>query len=695
MAMALMLCLIPWGHARAATVGEGKCGDNLTWKLSDTGVLTISGEGDMDHYNEGNGYPPWWRLKVKSLVVKEGVTSIGNYAFDIPSNLTSVTLADSVTYIGRYAFGDCGLKTIDLPANLKTIDDYAFVTNKLTEIKLPSKLKTIGAGAFSSNPLESVTIPASVTFIGNEQGSPFSGITSLKEIKVSSKNKNYCAVDGVLFNKDKTELIQYPLGKSGSSYTIPSSVDKIGDEAFSSVTLKQITIPKGVKEIGRSAFHYAHKLTEVEIPSTVKSIDPTAFDVCYALKKFTVSSDNKYYTAKSGVLFNKDLTELLFYPVSKITREYAVPDTVEHINGGAFRQNDYLFTLTLSKNLKSMGGYIVEGCDSLNAVIFRGDAPECAYYDYVFSWDGNLAYYPYNNATWTQNVLDKFQDNNTFYAYDPKMKITGLKASNNSTSGQIKLSWDAVEGATKYWIFKSKKEYGEYWYVGSTSKTSFTDTSNYLAFDGPPDPGEKYYYRVQAVTADSVFSLNSDAVGRTCNLPRVTVTAKNTASSGKVKLTWKKVNGAKGYAVYRATKEDGTYKKLDTVTATSFTDSTGKVGTRYYYKVVALHKNSSADSAKSTAVARNRDLSRPDVTAKLSSGNVKLTWETVSGAEKYKIYRATSKDGEYTSIKTTTKRTYTDKSVKNGKTYYYKVKAIHTNSGANSAYSSVASVKVK
>ena len=247
----------------------------------------------------------------------------------------------------------------------------------------------------------------------------------------------------------------------------------------------------------------------------------------------------------------------------------------------------------------------MEGCNNLSAVIFKGDAPKCEFPRYIFSWDGNLVYYPANNKTWTKEVVDLFNEENLMRAYDPKMPAPVVTASNNYTTGQIKLSWGAVEGAASSWVFKASKEDGEYSYIGSTKKTSFTDKSNHLEFDGRPDPGEKYYYKVAAVTEDYVFSLDSNTVARTCNLPRVAVTAKNT-SSGKVKLSWKSVSGARKYTVYRSTKENGTYKKIGSTEKASFTDSTGKVGKRYYYKVVADHKNTAANSAKSKAVSAKR-----------------------------------------------------------------------------------------
>lgn len=174
--------------------------------------------------------------------------------------------------------------------------------------------------------------------------------------------------------------------------------------------------------------------------------------------------------------------------------------------------------------------------------------------------------------------------------------------------------------------------------------------------------------------------------------------ASNVESSGKIKLTWAAVPGADRYEVYRATSSSGAYKKMFTATGTSYTNTTAVAGKLYYYRVKAIcDADASSNSAFSAKVSRRCDLARPSVKASLTSSKaVKLTWAKVEGADRYKIYRATSKNGTYTRIYTTTKSTFTNKSVASGKTYYYKVKAIYDdNSAANSAYSTVVYKKVQ
>ena len=155
--------------------------------------------------------------------------------------------------------------------------------------------------------------------------------------------------------------------------------------------------------------------------------------------------------------------------------------------------------------------------------------------------------------------------------------------------------------------------------------------------------------------------------------------------------------GASKYEIWRATSKNGTYTKLYTTSYTSYRNTTSKAGHTYYYKVKAIAERTSyANSAFSSVVSRTCDCARPNVKISLSNGDPRLTWSAVSGADKYIIYRATSKNGTYTKVYTTSNKSYTNTSAKAGKTYYYKVVAVsNMSSYANSAYSSIVSIKAK
>ena len=168
------------------------------------------------------------------------------------------------------------------------------------------------------------------------------------------------------------------------------------------------------------------------------------------------------------------------------------------------------------------------------------------------------------------------------------------------------------------------------------------------------------------------------------------------ASSGKIKLSWEAVEGAKEYKVYYSTSKEGTYKRLTTTANTSTTHISAVPGTTYYYKVMAVHEKSAANSAYSASKYRTCDLAWPEVEITLTAnGNPRLTWNAVEGAVKYEVYRSTKRGYNYSKLSTTTKTSLTNTSVVEGTTYYYKVRAIHTNTSANSAYSTVVSIEAK
>ena len=167
--MALVMALLLTAGCALAEQ-SGACGDNLTWRLDDAGLLTISGSGDMDNYVYVQDPAPWYdsRAEILSVTVNEGVTSIGDAAFMECSNLMSVTLPSGVRSIGDCAFDACSsLESVTLPSGVKSIGMYAFYEcSKLTSVTLPDSVTSIGQAAFyGCSSLESVTIPQGVTAI--------------------------------------------------------------------------------------------------------------------------------------------------------------------------------------------------------------------------------------------------------------------------------------------------------------------------------------------------------------------------------------------------------------------------------------------------------------------------------------------------------------------------------------------------
>lgn len=321
----------------------------LTWKLDDNGTLTISGTGEMNNF-VGNDYVEAWQCnkdKIIRVIIKSGITSIGAHAFDSCYNVTSISIPNTVTNIGEKAFFCCeNLPSIQIPDGVTKIHTYAFVgcirlakinvsegntkyssddgvlfskekdklikypqgkenksyivpdtvknisesafvsCEKLTNITISNNVTNIATEAFCGcNGLTTITIPAKVTHIGLRA---FYLCSKLNSINVSHNNAAYLSDNGVLFNKSKTLLLQYPTGKADSSYTIPEGVECVGEIAFYNSVLRNIIIPNSVICLKNSAFMYCVNLEKIIIPSSVTTMENSVFFGCGSLKSVLI-----------------------------------------------------------------------------------------------------------------------------------------------------------------------------------------------------------------------------------------------------------------------------------------------------------------------------------------------------------------------------------------------------------------------
>ena len=296
-----------------APLYSGTCGSNLTWSFDESGILRISGTGAMYNYDSSSNRAPWRRTEImtalKSVIIKNGVTKIGDYAFTGCNMATSVWIPDSVASIGRFAFFGCkGLEKVKIPEGVTSIGDDAFYQcTGINTIEIPSSVESIGSMAFSN-------------------------CTSLKDFIVDSDNATYSSIDGTLFNKDQTELICCPAGKKGL-YSIPDGVVKIGTFAFNGCNgLTGVSIPVGVSEIGGYAFYDCTELTSIAIPSSVTRIEGNVCCNCSKLSKIYFigtqeqwNSIYKYSTnselLRASIVYVDNAKSLSYAEVTKIPNQ--------------------------------------------------------------------------------------------------------------------------------------------------------------------------------------------------------------------------------------------------------------------------------------------------------------------------------------------------------------------------------------
>ncbi len=349
----------------SAGAASGTTGD-CTWTLDDNGVLTISGNGAMADYDD---WGPWG-IDITEIIIEDGVTYIGAYAFAECGGLRSVTIGNGVTTIGRSAFDACAITSVTIPNSVTNIGAGAFEccfsltsvyitdmtawcnidfgdkfanplwydadlylnNNRVTKLGIPKGVTAIKDNAFyGCGSITSVTIPDSVTSIGFYA---FSECTSLTSVTIGN---------GVTSIGSSAFKFCYSL----TSVTIPDSVTSIGDYAFSYTGLTSVTIGNGVTSIGTLAFADCYSLTSVTIPDSVTSIGERAFETCSSLTSVTIGNG----VTSIGTLAFQDCTSL-----TSVT----IPDSVTSIGEGAFSCCDSLTSVTIPYTVQSIGQWAFE-----------------------------------------------------------------------------------------------------------------------------------------------------------------------------------------------------------------------------------------------------------------------------------------------------------------------------------------------
>ena len=779
--------------------------------------------------------------KSGNFVVPDSVGCIESYAFYNCTNLTNIQISKNVNEIEGYAFVNCkSLQKFVLTDNVYTIgyyggwyeesmfrgcenlkeievgsgnDNYSSVdgvlydkevekliycpAKKSGEYTVPKSIKSVTDYAFEDcNSLESIVLPESMPEFSLFD---LECCPSLKSIKVTGNNACYSAEDGVLFNKDKTEIYVFPRSKEGN-YTIPNSVTEISSHQFSQCTgLTGITIPNTVTEIGYSAFNGN-------------------------LKSIKVSEGNKYFCSYDGVLFNKDKTEILFCVGNK--KEFVIPNGVKSISG-AFNDCSNLTSVTIPNSVTSIyNGF--NNCPNLTSITIPQSVISI-YDSSFFNCGKNFTIYGYggteaeacalrndfnfvqlrvvptsvalNNTTLTldtgktanlkatvypSNAANKkctWSSSNTRVAtVDGNGKVTAkqvgtatitVKTANGKTAScnvtvqavptsvslnKTSLTLDVSKSYTLTKTVSPSNAVTSYTWSSSNTRVATVDgngkvtakkagtatitvkTANgktascnvtvqavptsvslnktSLTLDvsksytlaktvSPSNAVTSYTWsssNTSVATVDGNGKVTAKASGTatitvktsngktatckvTVSLPAPQITGLSNTTGG-IKISWNKVDGAYGYRLYYKPASGG-WKRFKDTTATSFTDSGVVPNKTETYTIRCIDKNGNTISGfNSTGWSKKYTPDAPTVSKlDITTGGIKLSWNKIAGVYGYRLYYKPVSGG-WKRFKDTTATSFTDSGVVPNKTETYTIRCIDKNGNTISGFNS-------
>jgi len=411
---------------------SGVCGTDAAWELSKDGILTITGNGPMVNY-ENSAATPWYEyitekngFYVTSVVVAEGITTIGNHAFADCRKLTSVSLPNSLTAIGTGAFSACSaLPTVSIPGSVLTIEKQAFYScTSLSEVVMAPGVGNIDAEAFALSAVTSLTLPESLHAVGEKA---FYGCSSLSTVtmpgvtKVGNKAFEGCSSLGTVTAPNLVTIGQsafesctalnamtFPatLTSIGSrafysctalSFTsIPDSVTRIGEYAFYATGLVSVTIGKGITEIAEAVFENCSSLSSVTLSESVTTFCDRAFTGCSSLTSILLPKQIRYIADKSlGYFYSEEYgsfgkftnftLEIMGY-VPSVAKLYAEANGFTFTSLGVIDIDGGNVTNTASWSINTETGVlIINGSGTIPDYAVFGDTPWYLYADYIMT----------------------------------------------------------------------------------------------------------------------------------------------------------------------------------------------------------------------------------------------------------------------------------------------------------------------
>ena len=571
---------------------------------------------------------------LENVTFENGLLVLPNECFKNCTGLKSITLPDSMMSVGKSAFENCyNIKSVTFSENLNTIADSAFKgCSSIENLSFNKNLREIGNNAFEEcSSVKNVTFNDLLNTIGE---SAFANCSSVEKVD------------------------------------LPESVSSVGKDAFEGCkAIKNITLSSKLNYVNDGVFSGCSSLESVDLPDNISEIGANSFADCTNLK---------------NIRFGKNLIHIDSYAFSECSslKSIEFPAGLQYIWSKAFIDCTNLSSVKLNSGLKQISDYAFYNCLNLKKVrIPSSDTYLCDY---------SLGYYGKNDNNYKipdfiivgdiNSCAQRYANNNGFKFEKYKVnlstpQITSLK----NTTGGVKLQWNKVNGAYGYRLYYRPAS-GGWKRFKDTTATSFTDSSVV------PNKTETYTIRCLDKDGNTISGFNSNGWSIKYVPVAPTISKLENISNG-IKLTWNKIAGVYGYRLYYKTSSGG-WKRFKDTTATSFTDSGVSPNRTETYTIRCIDKNgntvsgfySKGWSRKYTPVAPT--ISKLDNT----SGGIKLSWNKVTGAYGYRLYRKTSSG--WKRIKDTTATIYTDSAVKSGRTETYTIRCIDRNGKTVSGYNS-------
>lgn len=570
---------------------------------------------------------------LENVTFENGLMVLPDNCFKNCTGLKNITLPDSMMSVGKSAFENCfNLKSVTFSKNLNTISPSAFKgCSSIESLNFNDNLREIGSNAFENcTSVKNVTFNNLLNTIGE---SAFSNCTSI----------------------EKAEL--------------PSSVSSLGENAFAGCAgLKNVTLSEKLKYISLGAFLDCSSLESIDLPDNITEIGFCSFLNCTALQNVKIGKNTT------------TIKEYAFLGCSSL-KSIEIPANVKYICESAFKDCTNLSSVKLNNGLQRIENYAFYNCLNLKKIIIPTSV--------TYLYDYSLGYYGKNNSNYKlpdfvivgdiNSCAQRYANDNGFkfekYTVTlPTPQITSLA----NTANGVAITWDKVAGAYGYRLYY-KPASGGWKRFKDTTATSFTDSSVV------PNKTETYTIRCLDKDGNTISGFNSNGWSIKY-VPVAPTISKLENTSGGIKLTWNKIAGVYGYRLYRKTSTG--WKRFKDTTATSFTDSGVTANKTETYTIRCIDSNGNTVSGyNSTGWSKKYTASTPSI-SKLenTSGGIKLSWNKVTGAYGYRLYRKTSSG--WKRIKDTTATTYTDGAVKSGRTETYTIRCIDKNGNTVSGYNS-------